>query len=73
MKCMRTDNKAVTTTIRQLKKGEFFRLRDCETSPVWVRGEYIPEAKKYSTYKFDDVNHEILRKGDFVVFCDFTF
>lgn len=70
---MRTDDKADKTTIRQLKKGEFFRLRDCETSPVWVRGEYIPEAKKYSTYKFDDVNHEVLRKGNFVVFVGFTF
>lgn len=70
---MRTNNKADTATIRQLKKGEFFCLRDCETTPMWVRGEYIPEAKKYSTYKFDDVNHEVLRKGDFVVFVGFTF
>jgi hypothetical protein len=70
---MPTNNKTDTTTIRQLKKGEFFRLKDCETAPVWVRGEYIPEAKKYSTHKFENVNHESLRKGDFVVFIDFTF
>ena len=70
---MRTNDKADKSTIRQLKKGEYFRLRDCESSPIWVRGEYILEAKKYSTYKFDDVNHEVLRKGDFAVFVDFTF
>lgn len=32
-------------TIRQLKKGELFRLSDGENAPVWVRGEYIREVK----------------------------
>ena len=59
-------------TIRELKKGEFFRLKDTETSPVWVRDGYIPELKKYSTYKFDDVNHEQALCGDTKVFTGFT-
>lgn len=42
------------TTIQKLKKGDFFRLKGSESAPVWVRGEYIREAKRYSTYKFDD-------------------
>lgn len=72
-KSMPTNNEAGTTTIRQLKKGEFFRLKDSETAPVWVRDEYIPSAKKFSTYKFDNVNHETLRKGETEVYIGFTF
>lgn len=60
-------------TIRKLKEGDFFRLRDTETSPVWIRGKYVPELRKYSTYKFDDVNHEQVLKGDTLVFVGFTF
>lgn len=62
-----------TQTIRTLKKGDFFRLVESDTAPVWVRGEYVREAKKYSTHRFDDVNHERLLGGDRVVFVGFTF
>lgn len=64
---------SATKSIRELKKGEFFRLKDSDTAPVWVRGEYIPEIKKFSTCKFDDINHEQPRKGDTKVFVGFTF
>lgn len=60
-------------TIRSLKKGEFFRLADNDTAPVWVRGEYVRQAKKYSTHRFDDVNHERLLGGERVVYTEFTF
>lgn len=70
---MRTNNETGTATIRQLKNGEFFRLKKSETAPVWVRGEYIPATKKFSTHKYDDVNHENLRKGDLEVFIGVTF
>ena len=60
-------------TIRELKKGEFFRLKDSETAPVWIRGEYIPSEKKFSTYQYDDVNHERLCKGKTEVYVGFTF
>lgn len=59
--------------IRKLRKGELFRLSDCESAPVWVRGEYIREVKKYITYKYDDVNHERLLSGDKRVIVDFIF
>ena len=60
-------------TIRKLKKGELFRLSDRETAPVWVRGEYIPEARKYSTYRYDDTNHEKLFSGDKRYMPEFIF
>ena len=60
-------------TVRKLGKGEFFRLKDSETAPVWVRGEYLPACRKFSCYKFDDVNHERLMNGNANVFVGFTF
>lgn len=62
-----------TAAIKDLKRGEFFRLTDSDTAPVWVRGEYSREAKKYSTHRFDDVNRERLLRGDRVVWVGFTF
>lgn len=62
-----------TKPIRQLKKGELFRLSIRENAPVWVRGEYIREAKRFSTYKYDDVNHERLLSGNHKVVVDFIF
>lgn len=59
--------------ISKLRKGELFRLSDRESAPVWVRGEYIREVKKYITYKYDDVNHERLVSGDKRVIVDFIF
>lgn len=62
-----------TKSIGELKKGEFFRLKDSETAPVWVRGGYVPSEKKFSTHKYDDVNHERLCKGETEVYVGFTF
>lgn len=59
--------------IRKLRKGELFCLSDHESAPVWVRGEYIREVKKYITYKYDDVNHERLLSGDKRVIVGFIF
>lgn len=61
------------TTIAKIKKGEFFKLSNSETSPVWVRGDYVRSEKKFSCTKFDDINHENFFKGDKEVFIDFKF
>lgn len=37
------------------------------------RGEYICQEMKYSTYRFDDVNHEHLLPGTKQVYVDFIF
>lgn len=70
---MRTNDEAETTTIRQLKKNELFRLKDSKTAPVWVRGDYVPSEKKFSSHLYSDVNHERLRKGETKVYVEFTF
>ena len=59
--------------LSKLKKGEFFRLKNSEKAPVWVRGEYISSARKYSTYKYEDSNHEKLIRGTSKVFVDFIY
>lgn len=59
------------TTIKNLKKGSLFKLKDTESAPIWVRGKYDRSSKKYSTYYFDDVCHERFVKGDTKVFDNF--
>lgn len=60
-------------TIQELKLGEFFRLKKSSVAPVWIRDKYVPELKKYSTYKFDDINHEHHLKSSTKVYIGFTF
>ena len=61
------------TILAKVKKGEYIRLKDTPTAPVWIRGDYARGDKKYSIHKFDDVNHESLKKGSTVVYIGFTF
>ena len=61
------------TTIKQCKPGEYFRMTDSETAPVWVRGEYDRTSRKFECYKFDDANHTRELAGARVVFIGFTF
>ena len=60
-------------TIRELKKGEFFRLSASESAPVWVKGYYVASEKKYEAYKYEDTNRETFLKGNRKVFVEFTF
>lgn len=59
--------------LKDLKKGDFFKLKDSETAPVWVRGEYVRSEKRYSTHQFNDTNHERLVPGKVDVITGFTF
>lgn len=49
------------TTLKQLKPGTLFGLKDSESSPVWVRDHYD-----------EDYNHEPFFKGTRTVFINFT-
>lgn len=62
-----------TAKIKDLNKGDFFRLNDSETAPVWIRGEYVRSEKKYSAYKFNDTNHERLFSPSKEVVIGFEF
>ena len=61
------------TPLRDVKPGEYVRLKPSPTAPVWIRGEYDRTTKRYSLTKADDVNHESMRKGDLVVYIGFTY
>ena len=58
--------------LKELKKGDYFK-RKATSSIVYVKGEYIRSIKKYSCYKFEDINSEIFLKGATEVITDFTF
>lgn len=66
-------------TVKELKSGEFFTLKEYDEkskvpeSSVWVRGEFERSTKKYSCYKFSDMNHENFCRGDRIVYTDFEF
>lgn len=48
--------------LKDLKKGELFRLKESETAPLWVRDEYDRTTGTFIVYKYDDVNHFSNRK-----------
>lgn len=63
-------------TIKQLKKGEWFTIKDYVVpaeQQVWVKGEYDRTTKSYSCYNYADVNKERFFKADKQVFTGFTF
>lgn len=57
------------TTLKQLKPGTLFRLKDSESSPVWVRDHYDRSSKN----KYEDYNHETFFKGTRTVLINFTY
>lgn len=61
------------TQINKVNQGTYFRLTESDKAPVWIRGEFIREAGKYSCYKFDDTNHEKLMKGTRTIYINFEF
>ena len=61
------------TELRNVKHGEFFRLSNSETAPVWVRGDYNRDSKKFDAYKYNDVNYCNEFRGSRIVFVDFEF
>ncbi len=67
------------TTLKQLKPGTLFRLKDSESSPVWVRDHYDRSSKTYACPKYEDYNHEAFFKGTRIfkgtrtVFINFTY
>lgn len=59
--------------LKQVKNGDYFRLRPTEKAPVWVRGDYERDTKKYECYRYDNVNYMLTMKGTREVYVDFEF
>ena len=63
--------------LKDLKKGEFFTLKDYGDDPdparVYIRGEYDRAERKYEVTKFDDFNDFRFMKGERLVYTGFTF
>ena len=62
--------------LKDVKKGEFFRLTESETAPVWVKtGGVIRRGgkTKYEAQKWEDVNHFNYFGFDKIVFVGFTY
>lgn len=63
-------------TVKQLKRGDFFTLKDIEfpkESQVYIRGDYDRASKKYICYKFSDVCSTREIKGNKEIYTGFTF
>lgn len=56
--------------IKNVKRDDFFRLANSETSPLWIRGEYDKSSKKYECCKYDNVNRFSEFSGKRLVFVD---
>ena len=61
------------TELRNVKHGDFFRLSNSDTAPVWVRGDYNRASNKFEAYKYNDVNYWNEFRGSRIVFVDFEF
>lgn len=58
------------TTLKQLKPGTLFRLKDSESR---VRDHYDRSSKTYACHKYEDYNHEAFFKGTRTVFINFKY
>jgi hypothetical protein len=59
-------------TLKNVRKGEYFK-RSLTTNVVYIRGEYVREAKKYSCTDAEDINKEMLIDGEKLVYIGFTY
>lgn len=62
-----------TAQIKDVKPGDYVRLKPSETAPVWIRDAYDRASKTYTLESWSDTGRTIQRKGSVVVHIDFTF
>lgn len=61
------------TTLKEVKKGDFFRLTDSDTATVYIKGAYDRSERKFEVTKFDDMNDFKFMNGTRTVYIGFTF
>jgi hypothetical protein len=73
-KCLDTleDGEAKPMALKNVKKGDYFK-RKPEAKTVYIRGEYCKALKAYSCIDAEDINKELMIKGDKLVFIGFTY
>ena len=59
--------------VRDVKRGEYFKLRPTDTATVWVRDEYDRTCKKYIGIDTEDINHYTFLAPNRYVYTDFTY
>lgn len=58
------------TILNNVKKGAYFRVTNRENAPLYIRGEYCRELKKFSVSPYNDVNKECFHKSILVVYVE---
>lgn len=62
--------------LRDVKKGEFFRLRESETAPVWIKtGVWTRQGgkTKYECEQWEDAFRTTFCSADRLVYVGFTY
>lgn len=59
--------------LKDVKKGDYFKLKPTDSATVWTKGEYDRSTKKHSCPKWDDCNHEKFLRGNQIVYTEFYF
>ena len=59
--------------LKDIKKGDFFRLTDTDTATVYIKEDFDRSSKTYWASKYYDVNDGRTFKGSRQVFAGFTF
>lgn len=59
--------------LKDIKKGDFFRVSLSENGAVFVRDDYDKTDKTYNAYMYEDVNEYRAYKGSKIVWSGFTY
>lgn len=59
--------------LKELKKGDVFRVSEKNNGKVYIRGDYIRSDKKYECNEYFDYNNYHYFKGNKKAFVGFTF
>jgi hypothetical protein len=59
--------------LKDIKKGELVRLSPSDNAPVWIRGEYQRDTKRFEMQRWDDISQFAYWSPTRLVFNDFTF
>lgn len=62
-------------TLTSVKPGEYFRLvtKTGVQAPIYIKGDYDRASKRFSIYKFENINAERFVKGSALVCTNFDF